>query len=100
MTPTFQCASCGNLRQRNGSGVRLVLGMRRQVCLGCRTAIDKAKRVEPMKTTEGQRQFSRGGRIHVSSAPGYVGRDVRVQIDPETFKGGEFTRIGIGRYIA
>jgi hypothetical protein len=115
----FECASCHKRREKPGSGLRLILGLQSRVCLSCRTEIDNRRGVMPKPKrrptskfviaadgkrrpvpTKNQATFSVTGHAViptvVASHPGF---DTRYQVDPTQFKGGEFSRLGVGHYV-
>jgi hypothetical protein len=43
MSDLFECASCHKRREKTGSGLRLILGLKSRVCPACRATIDSRR---------------------------------------------------------
>lgn len=111
--PLFRCASCNKVRTCSGKALRRVFGVKTWVCGGCRINIDgdghppkpkprKFVGVDGKLTCQpkgAQKVFTKGHVKPSNCGHNFPMYDPRYSLDPQTFKGGEFTRLGVGRYL-
>jgi hypothetical protein len=115
----FHCGACQKPKEKNGAGLRSILGVKTWVCLGCRTAADMASGRMKKCTRNPKRRFVGsdgkmvrapegkqakftvgGGIVHASKVKGYPGCDIRYSLTEKEAKKfvGAFGSLRIGEY--